>query len=129
MSDEGGGDQDAQASQGRWLGAVRSWVGSAPAQEDGAPAAASASPALSADEIRRRRLERMEGAQTQQVSIEKQPCLHHRLMLLSFCGRPLGIGCGQFFAWESSLCASGSIREGRCVREQAGTRCSFSVSS
>lgn len=65
MSDnEGSGDQDAQAQQGHWLGAVRSWVGSVPAQEEEVPAANS-SPALSADEIRRRRLERMEGTKTE----------------------------------------------------------------
>lgn len=74
MSDQGGDDapQDATPQQGRWLGAVRSWIGtaeeSAPGEGGGAPAAAASStPALSADEVRRRRLERMEGAKTEQV--------------------------------------------------------------
>lgn len=70
MSDPTGGDDAAEdQQQGRWLGAVRSWIGGAeegaPA-EGGAPAPAS-SPALSADEIRRRRLERMGGSNTDQV--------------------------------------------------------------
>lgn len=69
--DQGGGDEPPQPPQGRWLGAVRSWVGaSVPDSEEskGMPEAAAASaPALSADEIRRRRLERMEGATNRQV--------------------------------------------------------------
>ena len=70
MSDPTGGDDAGEdQQQGRWLGAVRSWIGGAeegaPAEDD-APAPASP-PALSADEIRRRRLERMGGSNTDQV--------------------------------------------------------------
>lgn len=97
MSDEGGaGDQDANAPQGRWLGAVRSWVGSAAPQEDEAPAASS-SPALSAEEIRRRRLERMEGTKTQQVGAARvhmtdnlDECGGDTHTSPPFCRRPLG---------------------------------------
>lgn len=68
---EGGGD----APSGRWLGAVRSWIGGTEgvgdaAEEGGATTAVneeSSTPTLSADEIRRRRLERMEGSKSQQV--------------------------------------------------------------
>eukprot|EP00904_Undaria_pinnatifida_P013657 jgi/Undpi1/9421/HiC_scaffold_27.g11878.m1 len=78
-SGSGRNDEDeSPPQQGRWLGAVRSWIGGA---EDGdgaepqgtvsTPAVAS-SPALSADEIRRRRLERMEGSRSQQPQREQQ---------------------------------------------------------
>ncbi|CAB1115989.1 unnamed protein product [Ectocarpus sp. CCAP 1310/34] len=75
MSDPTGGDNAAEdQQQGRWLGAVRSWIrgaeGEAPAEGD-APAPAS-SPALSADEIRRRRLERMGGSNMDQPQLRKQ---------------------------------------------------------
>ena len=78
-SGSGRNDEDeSPPQQGRWLGAVRSWIGGA---EDGdgaepqgtvsTPAVAS-SPALSADEIRRRRLEKMEGSRSQQVYVQQQ---------------------------------------------------------
>lgn len=71
MSDDQGGDEqpkqeEEQPPQGRWLGAVRSWVGTSVPESEGEEAAAASTPTLSADEIRRRRLERMEGAKTQQ---------------------------------------------------------------
>lgn len=134
MSDEAGGDQDAQAQQGgRWLGAVRSWVGSAPPQE-GEASAASVSPALSADEIRRRRLERMEGTKTEQVkkqasrgwfcftSISRDVVCDTRRSAEDLRGRSVSL----VLCWQSirKLCGSPSSRvSGKCssVCEGAAT--------
>lgn len=63
-------DDDASAEQPTpgWLGNVRSWVGTG-ARE---PEPAAAPPVnLSTEEIRRRRLEKMEGARSAQVCIER----------------------------------------------------------
>lgn len=70
-----GADDPPQPPPGRWLGAVRSWIGGAeegdaPASSGGGTAAAApaaASPTLTAAEVRRRRLEKMEGSKSQQV--------------------------------------------------------------
>lgn len=70
-----GEDGDAQQppQNSGWLGSVRSWIGASEGEksEEGDTATtASAAPAtmtLSADEVRRRRLERMEGTRTHQV--------------------------------------------------------------
>lgn len=74
MSDHGDDaaqDGTPQQPAGRWLGAVRSWIGTAEEGTSGegdVPAASTSSPpTLSADEVRRRRLERMEGSKTEQV--------------------------------------------------------------
>lgn len=88
-SDIGGNEADDTPSprQGRWLGAVRSWIGGSEGGDGlasggsaAAPAAAS-SPALSADEIRRRRLEKMEGSRAQQVSSMLEVALRVELVI------------------------------------------------
>lgn len=62
-------DDDASAEQPTpgWLGNVRSWVGAGAREPE--PAAAP-SVSLSTEEIRRRRLEKMEGAKSTQVCVE-----------------------------------------------------------
>lgn len=70
-----GADDPPKPPAGRWIGAVRSWIGGteegdAPASSGGgtaAPAPAAASPTLTAEEVRRRRLEKMEGSKSQQA--------------------------------------------------------------
>lgn len=79
-------EDDASPRQGRWLGAVRSWIGGGEEGEGAEPQgvtsspAAASSPALSADEIRRRRLEKMEGSRSQQVYL-----LHCHALCIGTC--------------------------------------------
>lgn len=80
MSDDPSDSNENKPSQGRWLGAVRSWIGGSAESGDGGAAAgggdregaaAESSPTLSAEEIRRRRLEKMEGSMSVQVTRNK----------------------------------------------------------
>lgn len=93
-----GADDPPQPPTGRWLGAVRSWIGGAeegdaPASSGGGTAAAApaaASPTLTAAEVRRRRLEKMEGSKSKQVR-EVTLSLHplsqycHNTLLSYYC--------------------------------------------
>lgn len=72
-----GADGDAQQppQSSGWLGTVRSWIGGSEGEqsEEGdratATSAAPATVTLSADEVRRRRLEKMEGTLAHQVCL------------------------------------------------------------